>query len=465
MYGDRAEPLNSIGRSSSNESSGGQTVGTNISVVNSIITICTTGSGVKRKGIMDRILQSNPILEAFGNARTIRNDNSSRFGKFINLAFNKDGVLVSGAISIYLLENVRVVSQQRGDQNFHIFYEMIVGSSPEQRRKWKLTDETETWGYLMNQKLSHNSRKHYFREFDVLHNSLVDLDFSTSQVDHIFSIIAGLLHFGQITFKPEFQGSEEGSTIDTPASLLNAAVLCGFNGDTLKQALTLRCVESRGEVFKKKLLPAQAINARDAVVKIIYKRLFEWMVHEINQHIAGQGTGIESPILALFFALLFVVLLFFGFRFIFYLFSCCLFVCSNFCLHRVSPHSLILVFQTFFCSFHSLPFFLNFFKITTTIVGAGNGNDNRRGAAASALSKVGVLDIFGFESLNRNGLEQLCINFANESLHQQFTGCVFKTETQEYEREKIKYDQSFEDNQVFARYLRVAHWLSPPFLF
>ena len=104
-------------------------------------------------GIMDRILESNPILEAFGNAKTIRNDNSSRFGKFVSLAFDKKGRLTGGKISVYLLENVRVVNQQKGDQNFHIFYQMIAGACEDQRSKWKLSNDVHHYTYLMKRRL------------------------------------------------------------------------------------------------------------------------------------------------------------------------------------------------------------------------------------------------------------------------------------------------------------------------
>ncbi|CAN0470990.1 unnamed protein product, partial [Ectocarpus sp. 8 AP-2014] len=92
---------------------------------------------------MDRVLQSNPILEAFGNARTIRNDNSSRFGKFIELMFDKRGNLLGAGIETYLLEKVRIPAQAHDERNFHIFYQMCKGGDDEERERWELQGPEE----------------------------------------------------------------------------------------------------------------------------------------------------------------------------------------------------------------------------------------------------------------------------------------------------------------------------------
>jgi myosin heavy subunit len=200
-----------------------------------------------RDSIMDRILQSNPILEAFGNAKTMRNNNSSRFGKFIKLAFDRKGKLAGGTITVYLLENFRVVNQLKGDQNFHIFYQMIAGASEQEREEWNLSGDTSSYNYLLNQDMTEDLYEMYAESFQKLRQNFEDLELEAEAIEMIFSVMAGLLHFGQITFQPSFEGGEEGSVVSDYDALESAAALCGFSADEIEQAVTYRSVQSRGE--------------------------------------------------------------------------------------------------------------------------------------------------------------------------------------------------------------------------
>ena len=296
--------------------------------------------------------------------------------------------MTGGTISIYLLENVRVVNQQHGDQNFHIFYQMLLGANDEQLQSWKLTKSTQDYNYLMNRKFTSGERnskvlvthKIHFHE---LRKNFVGLNFQSDTIDLIFQIMAGLLHLGQVQFNGVFSDGEEGSQVVPDPSLMNTATLCGFDAGALSEVLTSKLVISRGEEFKKKLTPTQAINARDAVAKIIYQKVFEFITAEINTHIEDAQDR---------------------------------------------------------------------FEVRSSLSRSGDYSMSRSSRDSSSEidepeAHVGVLDIFGFESFVKNSLEQLCINYANESLHQQFSTFVYKQELLEYKKEKIEFETNFVDNQ------------------
>ncbi|RYH12657.1 hypothetical protein EON65_37670 [archaeon] len=131
----------------SGESGAGKTESTKF-VLRYLTSVGSSQAEEKERGsVMDKVLQSNPILEAFGNARTLRSDNSSRFGKFIELQFSKRGHLIGGSIRTYLLEKVRLPLQQRGERSFHIFYQLFAGSTAEQRALWQL-GEVHQYRYI-----------------------------------------------------------------------------------------------------------------------------------------------------------------------------------------------------------------------------------------------------------------------------------------------------------------------------
>ena len=186
--------------------------------------------------IMDKVLQSNPILEAFGNARTIRNDNSSRFGKFVELNFDKSGFLVGGLIRTYLLEKVRLCFQQVGERNYHIFYQMAKGGNETEKKRWSIS-RIEDFRFA-NQGNTFSLRFIDDKEeYDFMKNALETLDFSTQNAAQMLDIAAGILHVGQIVFASTLDG--EGSEIATDASTsssLNAACsLLGLPPTTLKK--------------------------------------------------------------------------------------------------------------------------------------------------------------------------------------------------------------------------------------
>ena len=198
----------------SGESGAGKTESTKI-VLKYLTTVgnSTVGSQLVDGSVMDKVLQSNPILEAFGNAKTLRNDNSSRFGKFIELNFNKRGHLIGGSIKTYLLEKVRLPSQQQGERNFHIFYQLIAGASVEERDRWQLLP-AESFHYTsMGQvvKLRNVNDQDEFRD---LRTALQTLNFTADDQRDLFDLVGGCLHLGQLSFRSVHSAEGEGSVVE-----------------------------------------------------------------------------------------------------------------------------------------------------------------------------------------------------------------------------------------------------------
>ena len=312
-------------------------------------------------GVEQQVLQSNPILESFGNARTVRNDNSSRFGKFIILQL-QEGCLVSASIETYLLEKVRLISQAPGERNFHVFYEILAGLPQAQRRDLHIANRTAKDFHMTAQSGTFNRRdgvddRETWKE---LLQALETVGFSPEEQGDLFHVTCGLLHASNLTFT----GDDAIALDRTNPSLKHTTELFGVDPEALNESLTKCRIEARGEVLYKNLTLLQALKATEALIKVTYGALFEYIVRRINESIRGQDGG----------------------------------------------------------------------------------------------SQIGILDIFGFESLETNSLEQLCINYCNEALQQQFNRFVFKLEQQEYQREGIEWSFiSFPDNQDVLDLIEKKH--------
>ena len=318
---------------------------------------------VSTGSVMDKVLQSNPILEAFGNAKTLRNDNSSRFGKFIELHFSKRGHLIGGVIRTYLLEQVRLVKQQKGERAFHVFYQMLAGMGPDEKAARQLTEAKDF--HFINQGATYTLKSFDdAHEFAALRKAWDVLDFDSTEQTALLDVMAGLLHLSEITFDAvltEGTGSGDGSVVSAGEAVRTHlhvfSRLSGLPVDHVERALTVRTMSTRDETYEIRLTPAQAADARDAIAKSIYSKVFLHIVARVNESI------------------------------------------------RVDDESKI-------------------------------------------RSSINCLDIFGFECFQTNSFEQLCINYCNEQLQQQFNQFVFKLEQAEYKREKIEWSFiEFPDNQ------------------
>lgn len=337
----------------SGESGAGKTEATKI-----MLKFLTEASGGDSSNLAARILATNPVLEAFGNAKTVRNNNSSRFGKFISIAFDPGGKIVGAKIENYLLETTRVVSQAPTERNYHVFYQLLSGATDAQRKMYRLS--TSKYSYLTNGNLPIQGIDDK-ANYQVLRNSLSTLGVSQEEQDELFAVVAGILLLGNI----EFTGTDQVRLKDL-AQLQAVCDALQLPPDALTIALTQRLFSGGGRktAYEIPLTHEQAIDNRDALAKTMYSRLFDYLVQRLN-------VQLQNP----------------------------------------------------------------------------SGNEDAV-ADLSAYKAIGVLDIYGFEVFKQNSMEQLCINYANEKLHQLFNEHVFKAEQAVYIKEGVPWETiKFVDNQ------------------
>uniref|UniRef100_A0A665WRK8 Unconventional myosin-VI n=1 Tax=Echeneis naucrates TaxID=173247 RepID=A0A665WRK8_ECHNA len=342
----------------------------------------TYGSG---QDIDERIVEANPLLEAFGNAKTVRNNNSSRFGKFVEIHFNDKNAVVGGFVSHYLLEKSRICMQSNDERNYHIFYRLCAGASEDIKKKLHL-NSPDSFRYLnrgctryfackdSDKQIMQNRKSPEHLKVGALKDPLLDDtgDFNrmcvamkkiglddTEKLD-LFRVVAGVLHLGNIDF--EETGSSSGGCVlknQSGQTLEYCADLLGLDQDDLRVSLTTRVMlttagGAKGTVIKVPLKVEQANNARDALAKAVYSRLFDHVVKRVNQCFPFQTS-------------------------------------TNF---------------------------------------------------------IGVLDIAGFEYFEHNSFEQFCINYCNEKLQQFFNERILKEEQELYQREGLGVNEvHYVDNQ------------------
>jgi len=302
-----------------------------------------------------QILLVNPLLEAFGNAKTVMNNNSSRFGKYIQLKF-KEKKVDGAKISEYLLEKSRVVHQHSGEQNFHIFYYMMSGLSKEKLREFNL-EGSNSFRYITDgfQQLLRGSISMQM-EYDNVCNAMDIVGFLEQEQKDMHKILAGILHLGNVDIvldENDFSCVKENEAVTTSSSFL------GLDSLKLCEILTSFVTVTRGSHIKRRYSKPQAEASRDALAKALYGRMFSWIVNKINCLVAPE-------------------------------------ICSN----------------------------------------------------LAEANEIGILDIFGFETLGKNSFEQICINMTNEQLQFFFNQHIFKWEQDEYHKEGIDWkDIKFSDNK------------------
>eukprot|EP01091_Cochliopodium_minus_P007110 TRINITY_DN1703_c0_g3_i1.p1 TRINITY_DN1703_c0_g3~~TRINITY_DN1703_c0_g3_i1.p1 ORF type:complete len:1270 (-),score=368.60 TRINITY_DN1703_c0_g3_i1:54-3827(-) len=326
----------------SGESGAGKTETTKL-ILNYLSSVSNEPSPMEAK-----LIESAALLEAFGNARTVRNKNSSRFGKYIKVLFTNDFKIAGAQVESYLLEKSRVTLQSEGERNYHIFYQMCGGAGMEEKKKYFLKPASD---FKLTKVLIDNGLDEA-KEFQETRDAMTLFGFDAKLQDFIYRVCSAILHMGEIVFE-----GNEVSKIVNNEELKIVSNLLQIKEEELSRVFISKTIKVGQQVITKNLKKVEAETVRDSICRDIYSRLFDMVIEMINKSLTPpqNTTG------------------------------------NNF---------------------------------------------------------LGVLDIFGFENFNVNSFEQLCINYANEKLHQQFIEHVFKLEQTEYSKEGIKLNKiDTTDNQ------------------
>ncbi|KAL1110368.1 hypothetical protein AAG570_007899 [Ranatra chinensis] len=252
------------------------------------------GKGPKGR-LEERLLQVNPLVEALGNAQTGINANSSRFGKFLELLVSDTGRISGARLYVYLLEQSRVVQQAKEDRNFHVFYYLYDGLSNEGRLldfglDQKLRQEHT---YLPGDRLDASTRTKNIKRFHEIKSAFQSIGFKEKEIDSVFTILAAILHLGDIKFGEVISrdNTDNKSKVLELAPLNRAARLLGLEEYELLHCLTANAVVTRGEKITRHNSVVEAAATRDAMVKALYSRIFDWIVNCVNMLLSGNTRG------------------------------------------------------------------------------------------------------------------------------------------------------------------------------
>ncbi|XP_018585084.1 unconventional myosin-X [Scleropages formosus] len=248
----------------------------------------------KTTRVEQAIVQSSPIMEAFGNAKTVYNNNSSRFGKFIQLHFSQSGNIQGGCIVDYLLEKNRVVRQNPGERNYHIFYALLAGADEDHRELYFL-EEPQNYHYLRQSGCVKDKSLDDKRLFHSVMEALKVMEFTEEEIRDVFKLLSGVLQLGNIEFM-----TAGGAQITTKGVVSIVSDLLGLDSFQLSEVLTQRSMILRGEEICSPLTVEQAVDSRDSVAMALYSQCFSWIIMRLNQKIKGKDNFKSVGILDIF---------------------------------------------------------------------------------------------------------------------------------------------------------------------
>uniref|UniRef100_A0A2K5QEH3 Myosin heavy chain 16 n=1 Tax=Cebus imitator TaxID=2715852 RepID=A0A2K5QEH3_CEBIM len=234
----------------------------------------------KKKSLEDQIIQANPVLEAFGNAKTIRNNNSSRFGKFIRIHFGTTGKLAGADIESYLLEKSRVISQQAAERSYHIFYQILSNKKPDLVESLLLVPNPKEYHWV-SQGVTTVDNMDDKEELQITDVTFDVLGFSTEEKMSVYKLTGGIMHFGNMKFKQKPR--EEQAEVDTTEVADKVAHLMGLNSGELQKGITRPRVKVGNEFVQKGQNMEQCQNSIGALGKAVYDKMFKWLVARINK--------------------------------------------------------------------------------------------------------------------------------------------------------------------------------------
>ncbi|XP_050446965.1 unconventional myosin-IXAa-like isoform X3 [Cataglyphis hispanica] len=264
----------------SGESGSGKTESTNF-LLHHLTALSQKGS--HGSGVEQTILSAGPVLEAFGNAKTAHNNNSSRFGKFIQVNYKENGMVHGAVVQKYLLEKSRIVSQGRNERNYHVFYYLLAGANEQEKQLLHL-ESCDRYNYLNKSGcygLENIDERH---EFSRLKQSMEMVGFTAEKQRRLFAVLSAVLLLGNVEFQPRksYHHHDEAVGVKNPEVVALISELLRVKQETLLAALTAKRARASGETLVINYRLPEAIAARDAMAKCLYGALFDWIVLQVN---------------------------------------------------------------------------------------------------------------------------------------------------------------------------------------
>ncbi|XP_011882942.1 PREDICTED: unconventional myosin-IXb-like isoform X2 [Vollenhovia emeryi] len=264
----------------SGESGSGKTESTNF-LLHHLTALSQKGS--HGSGVEQTILSAGPVLEAFGNAKTAHNNNSSRFGKFIQVNYKENGMVHGAVVQKYLLEKSRIVSQGRNERNYHVFYYLLAGANEQEKQLLHL-ESCDRYNYLNKSGcygLENIDERH---EFSRLKQSMEMVGFTAEKQRRLFAVLSAVLLLGNVEFHPRksYHHHDEAVGVKNPEVVALISELLRVKQETLLAALTAKRARASGETLVINYRLPEAIAARDAMAKCLYGALFDWIVLQVN---------------------------------------------------------------------------------------------------------------------------------------------------------------------------------------